>query len=79
MDITTLIVGGIIGFAVGIIIAAILVMWGEKRNIQRLEDMLGARWKMRTETIQDLLRKKALISVLEIEFLLKVVDTLRKG
>ena len=78
MDITTLIVGGIIGFAVGIIIAAILVMWKEKRNIQRLEDMLGARWKMRTETIQDLLRKKALISVLEIEFLLKVINTLRK-
>ena len=42
MDITTLIVGGIIGFAVGIVTAAILVMWGEKRNIQRLEDMLGA-------------------------------------
>jgi len=78
MDITTLIVGGIISFTVGIIIAAILVMWGEKRNIQRLEDMLGARWKMRTETIQDLLRKKALISVLEIEFLLKVINTLRK-
>jgi len=78
MDITTLIVGGIIGFTVGIVTAAILVMWGEKRNIQRLEDMLGARWKMRTETIQDLLRKKALISVLEIEFLLKVINTLRK-
>ena len=78
MDITTLIVGGIIGFTVGIVTAAILVMWGEKRNIQRLEDMLGARWKMRIETVQDLLRKKALISVLEIEFLLKVIDTLRK-
>ena len=79
MDITTLIVGGIIGFTVGIIIAAILVMWGEKRNIQRLKDMLGARWMMRIETIRDLLEKKALISVLEIEFLLKVINTLRKG
>jgi len=78
MDITTLSTGGIIGFAVGIVTASVLVMWGEKRNIQRLEDMLGARWKMRAETIQDLLRKKALISVLEIEFLLKVINTLRK-
>ena len=78
MDITTLIVGGIIGFTVGIVTAAILVIWREKRNIQRLEDMLGTRWKMRTETVRDLLRKKALISVLEIEFLLKVINTLRK-
>ena len=79
MDITTLMLGGIIGFAVGIVVAAVLVMWGEKRNIQRLEDMLGARWKMRVETIRSLLEKKALISVLEIEFLLKVINTLRKG
>jgi len=78
MDITTLMLGGIIGFAVGIVVAAVLVMWGEKRNIQRLEDMLGARWKMRVETIRSLLEKKALISVLEIEFLLKVINTLRK-
>ena len=78
MDITTLMLGGIIGFAVGIVVAAVLVMWGEKRNIQRLEDMLGARWKMRVETIRSLLEKKALISVLEIEFLLKVINTLQK-
>ena len=70
MDTITLIIGGSIGFTVGIIVAALLLAWGEKRNIRRLEDMLGARWKMRIESIQDLLRKKALISFLETIFVL---------
>lgn len=70
--------GGIVGFAVGIVAAAVMVMLGEKRDIKRLEESLGARWKMRLETIKTLFKSGGEILSAEGEFLLKVVDALRK-
>lgn len=78
MDVATLSTGGIIGFAVGITTAALLIAWGEKRNIKRLQNTIEKHWETRLSSIKVWAEKKYRISIEDVKFLLKVIDALRK-
>jgi len=73
INIAALSTEGIIGFAVGGVIVALMVAWERKSNIKRLEEVLGMRWKMRVETIKDRLRRRDIITSEDAKFLLTII------
>ena len=79
-----LLTGGTIGFAVGIIVATLLLAWGEKNTLKRLRNIVGVGWKIRLEAIRRKYRKMHLsyrdpFPSEDINFLLQIIDIIRKG
>ena len=77
MYIQMLSVGGLIGLAVGIIIAGLLDMRKEINLLKRLNDIVGAGWEARLNGIRYRLRDNMTTSE-DVKFLLWVIDIIRK-
>ena len=73
-----LLIGGIIGFAVGIIVATLLLVWREKRILKKLDDIIGTGWKVRLEGIREWLTRGNEASIQDASFLLQVIGIIRK-
>ena len=77
MHIQMLSVGGLIGLAVGIIIAGLLDMRRESNLLKRLNDIVGAGWETRLNGIRYRLRDNMTTSE-DVKFLLWIIDIIRK-
>jgi hypothetical protein len=83
VDIATLSTGALIGFAVGITVAALLVAWREKNVLKRLRNIVGAGWKIRLESIklryfETKVGHRDPFPPQDVSFLLQIVDIIRK-